>query len=140
MEFDIYDKKEQVFLDTDNRRVLTDKMGIVSSVPVLDRGRFSRKEPILALIGHSNYITDNHLEVLRETALRMQLDPLQILAETDPSTTMEGLYFKLEENGIVEGRLKFVRSSFLQCIVQSQTHWLARPIIPNRLKDEDAIY
>ena len=140
MEFDIYDKQERVFLDTDNRRALTEQMGIVSSVPVLDRGRFSRKEPILALIGHSKYITDRHLDVLREVAEKMELDPVQILRETDPSTTMEGLYFKLEENGIVEGRLKFVRPSFLQCIVQSQTHWLARPIIPNQLKDKNAIY
>ena len=140
MEFDIYDKEERVFLDTDNRRRLTSKMGIISSVPVLDRGRFSRKEPILGLIGHSLYITDNHLDTLRSVSQRLGLDPDKIAGETDPSTTMEGLYIKVEENGIVVDRMKFVRPTFLQCIIESQTHWLARPIVPNQLKDEQSFY
>ena len=47
---------------------------------------------------------------------------------------MEGLYIKVEENGQVVDRLKFVRPSFLQTILESQTHWLDRPIVPNQLR------
>ena len=46
---------------------------------------------------------------------------------------MEGLYIKVEENGEVIDRMKFVRASFLQTVDASETHWLERPIIPNRL-------
>ena len=45
--------------------------------------------------------------------------------------TMEGLYLKIEENGEVVKRAKFVRASFLQTVEQSGSHWLERPIIPN---------
>ena len=140
MEFDIYDREEQVFLDTDRRRAMTEQMGIVCSVPVLKRGRFSRKDEILGLIGHSNYITDGHIDTLRQVAERLELDADRIVSETDNSTTMEGLYIKIEENGIVTDRVKYVRASFLQSIVQSQTHWLSRPIVPNQLKDESTFF
>ena len=46
---------------------------------------------------------------------------------------MEGLYIKVEENGQVVDRMKYVRYSFLQTVEESQTHWLDRPIIPNKL-------
>lgn len=46
---------------------------------------------------------------------------------------LEGLYIKIEEVGQVVDRLKFVRASFTQTVDASQTHWLDRPIIPNRL-------
>ena len=47
--------------------------------------------------------------------------------------TMEGLYIKIEEDGEVKRRLKYVRGGFRQCIEESQTHWLNRPIIPNQI-------
>lgn len=140
MEFDIFDRQEEVFLDTDRRRAMTEQMGIVCSVPVLARGVFTKKEQVLSLLGQSNYITPNHTEVLRQTAERLRLDPDTIIRETDPSTTMEGLYIKIEENGIVKGRVKFVRSGFTQCMAESNSHWLSRPIVPNKLKDETSIY
>ena len=46
---------------------------------------------------------------------------------------MEGLYIKVEENGEVVERMKFVRASFLQTVDASETHWLERPIVPNKL-------
>ena len=133
MEFDIYDREDKVFLDTDRRRELTDKIGIISSVPVLDRGVFKKTEKILSYIGDSNYITDNHSEVLAKLAERQGLDVERQLKETDSSKTMEGLYIKVEEGGCVVERYKYVRASFLQCIVQSQSHWQQRPIVPNQL-------
>ena len=49
---------------------------------------------------------------------------------------MEGLYIKVEENGIVVDRMKYVRYSFLQTVVESETHWLDRPIVPNKLNKD----
>lgn len=134
MEFDIFDRKERVFLSTPERRRLTDEMGIISSVPVLDSGVFQKKKAILDYIGPSNYITDQKSDVLAMLARRQGLSAEQILSETDPTNTMEGLYIKVEENGIVTERMKYVRASFLQRMLQSDSHWIDRPIIPNQLK------
>ena len=136
VEFDIYDRQRGVFLDTDSRKTITQKLPIVHSVPVLARGVFSNKKQILSLLGQSKYISNNHLQVLAQTAKRLNLDVDLQLAQTDPSTTMEGLYIKVEQDGIVESRVKFVRASFLQCVAQSQSHWQSRPIVPNKVKDE----
>ena len=46
---------------------------------------------------------------------------------------MEGLYIKIEENGAVAARYKFVRADFLIRVLDSGSHWLRRPIIPNSL-------
>jgi len=86
---------------------------------------------LLGLLGPSLYISDTHIEHLRETARREKQDEERICRETDASTTMEGLYIKVEENGEVTERVKFVRQSFLQTVEQSNSHWLERPIIPN---------
>jgi len=43
---------------------------------------------------------------------------------------MEGLYVKVEEEGVVRGRYKYVRASFLQAVFASESHWMDRPIIP----------
>ena len=123
MEFDIYDREKKEFLDTKRRREMTEKMGIVSSVPVIGEGFYTKKEDILSLIGHSNYITDNHIENLREISRMHGLDVERQVNETDNSTTMEGLYIKLEEDGVVKERFKFVRREFVQQILASNSHW-----------------
>ena len=133
MEFDIYDRYNDVFLDTESRRKITEKMGVISSVPVLAKGTFKSKKEILRYLGNSNFITENHIEVLRKISERQNLDAERQIRETDPSMTMEGLYIKIEEDGIVKERVKFVRASFLQCVNESKSHWQSRPIVPNQL-------
>ena len=132
MEFDIYDREKGIYLDTHSRRKLTSQLPICS-VPVLAEGEFTSKEEILRFLGHSNYKTENGLEKLRQTAEKNGLDAEQILRETDPTPTMEGLYIKIEEDGQVVERVKFVRASFLQCADLAGSHWQDRPIVPNRL-------
>ena len=132
MEFDILDKETDRFLDTPSRREMTEKLPVCSAA-VLAEGAFSRVEDITKYLCDSNYITENHLENLRQSALREGQDPDRILRETDSARTMEGLYIKAEENGQVTLRVKFVRASFTQTVEQSQSHWLERPIIPNML-------
>ena len=46
-------------------------------------------------------------------AERLGLDADRICRETDASRTMEGIYIKVEENGEVVDRMKYVRASFL---------------------------
>ena len=132
MEFDIFDRERGIFLDTPSRQEITRQLPICS-VPVLAAGEFSSKDEILSYLGHSLYIGDNHIADLREKALAQGLDADRVVAETDSSSLMEGLYIKVEENGQVTDRMKFVRRSFLQVVDQSGSHWLDRPIVSNGL-------
>ena len=132
MEFDLFDRETSRFLDTPSRRKITSGLP-VSSIPVLAEGRFRQESDVLRFLGDSLFITPDHLDCLRKTAERMDLDPERILRETDPSRTMEGLYIKVEDGGAVTARVKYVRGSFLQTVEQSQSHWLERPIVPNGL-------
>ena len=132
MEFDILDRETDRFLDTPSRREITKQLPVCSAA-VLAEGTYRRMEEILPLLSVSHYITKDHLENLREAALRENLDPDRMSRETDRSDTMEGLYIKVEEDGRVVQRVKFVRPSFLQTVEESGTHWLDRPIVKNGL-------
>jgi len=48
---------------------------------------------------------------------------------------MEGLYIKVETGGVVTDRYKLVRPGFLQVVIDSGSHWMDRPLLPNRLRD-----
>lgn len=132
MEFDILDRETDRFLDTPSRREITSRLPVCSAA-VLGEGCFKSMKDILRYLGDSRYITPEHIDNLRAAAIRDHLDPDQICRETDATRTMEGLYLKVEENGEVAFRVKYVRSSFLQTVEQSGSHWLNRPIIPNGL-------
>ena len=132
MEFDVLDRETGKFLDTPSRHELLQNLP-VSSVPVLATGTFSSIEEILKYLGESNYISAHHIEHLREDAEKLGLDADRVCRETDVSRTMEGIYIKVEENGEVIDRMKYVRASFLQTVEESQSHWLDRPIVPNRI-------
>lgn len=135
MEFDIYDKIEKKFLDTATRHEML-KNSPVISVPVLKKGTFNKMEDVLKCLTNSNYITIDHLKNLEEDAIKQKLNPEEILKQTDSSILMEGLYIKVEKDGEVVDRMKYVRASFSQAIQDSETHWLDRTIIPNRINKE----
>lgn len=132
LEFDILDRNTDKYLSTEERKKLT-KYLPVCSVPVLKIGCFNNKEELLSLLGKSNYITENKMNSLSEQSRKLGLDVDRQFRETDPSNLMEGLYIKVEENGEVVDRMKYVRASFLQAVSTSETHWLSRPIVPNCL-------
>lgn len=132
LEFDIFDRQEGIFLDTPRRQKMLEGYPIVSA-PVLAQGVFCKREDLLALLGQSKFITDDHMAALEQTCRQHGLDPRLPMEQTDPSTTMEGLYIKIEEEGRVVSRLKFVRPSFYQAVEVSGNHWQDRPIVPNRL-------
>ena len=132
MEFDVLDRETGKFLDTPSRHELLKALP-VCSVPVLSSGSFNSMDEVLGFLGDSCYISENHIEHLREDALRLGLDADRVCRETDAARTMEGIYIKVEENGEVVDRMKYVRASFLQTVEESQSHWLDRPIVPNRI-------
>ena len=135
IEFDIYDKRERVFLDTAARRSLIAQLSFkIHSVPILATGTFTSQKSVLSLLGRSLYITDLHLDNLARVASDVGADLSEVLATTDNSKDMEGLYIKVEEGGEVRERVKFVRSTYVQSAAQDTSRWQSRIIIPNQLK------
>lgn len=132
LEFDVLDRVSGQFLSTTRRRALLHDLPL-QSVPVLREGRWDAPEQIVEGIGPSRFIGPGHLADLRAAGETCGVDPDRALRETDPSREMEGLYVKVEEDGAVLARFKYVRRSFLTAVLESGTHWLDRPIIPNQL-------
>jgi len=85
------------------------------------------------LVGRSLYKSPGWQDALEAAARAAGIDPERARRETDPSDQAEGLYLKVEEGGAVVERLKWIRASFLTSVVDSGSHWLARPILPNQL-------
>ena len=139
LEFDVYDRQTERFLSTARRHEMFADSPVIP-VPVLWRGQARTLKHLRALIGHSLYKTDDWRDALRETILARGLDPDRLVHETDPSDEMEGLYIKVETDDEVIGRYKFVRASFLTSVVESGSHWLSRPIVPNQLAPDVDIF
>ena len=53
---------------------------------------------------------------------------------------MEGIYIKVEEGDYTVDRLKFVRRSFLNSILDSESHWMNRPLVANRLAEGTELF
>jgi hypothetical protein len=132
LKFDILDLQRGTFLSTSARRLLLAGLPIVS-VPILFEGQATTLDELISLVGRSRFKSSRWQENLMHETNQRGLDVEKALAETDPSDQMEGLYIKVEEDGQVVERYKWVRASFLSAVVDSGTHWLRRPIIPNRL-------
>jgi RNA ligase len=133
LEFDVLDRETGEFLSTQRRRELLAAMTI-HSVPILFEGKLTKREQLLDLIGPSLCKSDAWRERLEQAARNRKLDVERIRRETDPSDSMEGLYIKVEEEGRVVARYKYIRADFLTAVLDSGTHWLRRPIVPNAVE------
>jgi hypothetical protein len=140
LEFDIYDKQRDEFLSTERRRDLLAHTPCIVSVKVLYEGLIQTPQQLTSLIGPSHFVSANHLEYLRRACEERRLDAGQVLKETDQSQLMEGLYVKVEEDGMVKERYKYVRSSFLQAVLDSESHWQDRHILPNQLREDVSLF
>jgi RNA ligase len=133
LEYDLLDLTNGQFLSTERRQTLLANLPIIS-VPVLLAGELTSHKQLVQLLGSSNFIQPNHMERFDALCQENGLDVEIARHQTNPSSLMEGLYIKVEEEGIVQARYKYVRSDFLTTILQSESHWLSRPIIPNQLQ------
>ena len=132
LEFDLFDRERNLFLDTPSRQAVLEGLPVVS-VPVLFQG--PAPESLNSWIRPSLYKSEDWWCRLALAARELNLNPDRVQHETDPSPLSEGLYLKVEGQGQVLARYKYVRSSFLTRVLDSETHWLDRPVLPNQLAD-----
>jgi len=135
LEFDIYDRRGGAFLSTDARRDLLSGSRILS-VPVLSEDWPASDRELRGLIRPSLYRSEGWRDALSEAAERAGVAPDRALRETGRSDLAEGLYLKVERDGMTIARYKLVRDGFVQTILESGTHWHDRPIIRNGLAPE----
>src|SRR5262245_42277603 len=112
-EFDIYDKQRQVYLDLAALHELLEGTGI-HTVPVVHRGP-ATGDQLRTIIGPSRF------DSVFKNPLTGLIDNL-----------MEGLYLRIEADGRVTGRAKFVRPEFVERVRQSE-HWQHQAVVPNLL-------
>jgi hypothetical protein len=139
MEFDLLDTEENIFLSTERRHEMLKDRPIVS-VPVLQKGIITFYKDLYSLLKNSLYKSDQWRERLQEICISRNLYWDQVRDQTDFSDQMEGLYIKVEEDGRVVERYKYIRASFLTSVIDSGSHWLDRPIVPNQLDKEVDIF
>lgn len=133
-EFDVWDRSAQQFLDTPRRHALLANVPVVS-VPVLYSGVAPRRvQDLLALLAPSLARSVQWRAVFEDQVLRQKLDLPLAWKQTDGSDLAEGLYIKVEEDGQTVARYKFVRSDFVQTILDSGSHHSERPIVANGLR------
>src|SRR5262249_26054078 len=133
LEFDVLDIATNTFLSTDRRRALL-AGPFIHGVPVLYEGTIVSAFDLMALLGPSTYKSPCWQNNLAQAAMVPPHDPELVQRQTDPSGLMEGLYIKIEEDGRVIDRFKYVRPDFVAMVVDSENHWQSRPIFPNKLR------
>lgn len=109
-EFDIWDTESQTFIDTELRNTACSSLvskKMMVQVPIVHVGQLSIVEA------------------------RKLMNHRPFYGEDKP----EGLYLKIEKDGVVIGRYKLVHDDFIQSIIDSDDHWKYNPIIQNHLID-----
>lgn len=132
MEFDVYDRARDLYLSTEARAELLGGLPVVP-VRVLHAGPLASRDALLEHLGPSAFKSAGWRQRLTEAAAEAGVSPKVAEAQTDGQDAMEGLYLKVEAEGRVVARLKYVRASFHNAILDSGGHWLSRRIIPNQL-------
>ena len=140
MEFDIYDKQEGRFFSTRKRREFLEAAPFVKSVRVLAQGYYKSAEEIARWIGPSLFISEQRREHFSMQCARSGAEEELSAKQTDLTGIMEGIYIKVEDGDYVTDRLKYVRASFLNTILDSDSHWVNRPIVPNCLADDVQLF
>lgn len=135
MEFDIFDKKEGRFFSTRRRREFLENASFIRSVRVLAEGVCETLGGIESWIGPSLFISEEPEKSLEIQCEKGGADFETALGQTDLTGIMEGIYIKVEDGDYVTDRLKFVRRSFLNTILDSESHWVNRPVVANCLAD-----
>ena len=135
MEFDIFDKWERKFFSTQKRREFLKDTAFIQSVRVLAQGHFQSSGDIEKWIGPSLFISEKPEQAFTRQCKKGGVNLETALQQSDLTGIMEGIYIKVEDGDYVTDRLKFVRASFLNTILDSESHWLNRPMVANCLAD-----
>ena len=132
VEYDVLDVETGDFLSTERRRQLLSGAPL-ASVRVLHEGPLQDPAALPSFVGRSGYKSADWSRALQQACERHAPDAGRAMRESDPSDEMEGLYIKHEQDGRVLARYKYVRATFLAAVLDSDSHWLSRPIVPNVL-------
>lgn len=139
-EFDIYDRSRDVFLSTAARRALLGQAPVLA-VPVLYAGLAPpTMADLLRFVQPSLAKSEQWRRDFESVVRREELDLAKCWAQADKSDLAEGLYIKVEQDGIVSARYKWVRSDFVQAILDSNMHHSQQPFVPNQLTAGVDIY
>jgi RNA ligase len=131
-EFDVLDTQTMTFLDTSRRQTLLAPLPIIS-VPVIHQGDGRCLANPQEFVKPSVYKSGDWKQRLTTQAEQSGQLSQRIHRETDSSDLSEGLYIKIEEDGVVKERYKWVRYDFHQAVFESGSHWQDRPLLPNLL-------
>ncbi len=140
MEFDIFDKKKQRFYSTQKRKEILNNAPFIHSVRVLTDGTFETIDAIEKWVGPSLFTSDKQKQNFLTQCQKSGIDSTLAIRQTDLTGIMEGIYIKVEDGDYVTDRLKFVRRTFLNTILDSESHWVNRPIITNCLVNGVNLY
>jgi hypothetical protein len=139
LEFDVFDKENNIFLSTKKRKALLEGLAYCP-VPIAYEGYPISLEHLKSFIGYSVYKTESWKDNLKKATEDMNLDYNKVVSQTDMSDLDEGIYVKIETEDQTIGRAKFVRKSFVEEIIKQDSHWHDRPIIPNKLIKREEIW
>ena len=140
LEFDVFDRRDGVFLSTPRRQALLAGAPVLG-VPVLQAGPMpDTLERLRAQVRPSLAKSAGWRDAFEASVRRQGLALELAWRQTDPSELAEGLYIKLEDAQHVSGRFKWVRPDFVQTILDSGSHHSTRPIIPNGLAEGVDLY
>ncbi|WP_444997400.1 RNA ligase family protein [Aliikangiella sp. IMCC44359] len=123
MEFDLFDREQQLFLNTVERKKLLNDFSFISSVRVIDYLEKPTLKMLNTMLGKSAFISEDAFN---------QIDKAET-TQTDITGLMEGLYLKIEDCSKVISRYKLVRAEFIQKIIDSKSHWKQRAFRTNQL-------
>ncbi|MCV9963545.1 RNA ligase family protein [Pararhizobium sp. BT-229] len=138
LEFDILDKRDGRFLDTPGRRELMSALPTLHSVRVMAEGAAVTLGHPSKLVGPSAFKSPDWRLSAAEAASRARLSAEAFMARIDTSDLAEGIYGKVEENGEVTLRFKWVRPEFVSGIVSGGRHWKDMALVPNGVVSEAA--
>lgn len=139
-EFDVWDRCAGHFLSTPRRHAMFAGSPVLS-VPVLYAGPMPTNPKLLWKLVFHSLAKSKRWQQAFEASVEREGLPLDLTwKQTDKSAKSEGLYLKIEDDEKVLARYKFVRSDFVQTILDSGSHHSRRPVLPNGLADGVDLY
>ncbi len=126
IECDVQEKTTGVFLSTERRRALFDGM-TVSQAPVVFEGTADKRAAPVSFAGRSHFCGKDPAAALWAMPGVHEIDRTRF----DFSGLAEGIYGKIEEDGVVVSRFKWIREDFVRRIVDGGRHWKSQTPVPN---------